>query len=136
MTQASKGSPRRGGVERRLARHGGLTYLEIPTIAPRQSAAFYEHVLGWTTEERASDDIRFRDPGGHLIGRWVTGRESHTNPGLLPYCYVDDIKEAVRSAQDFGGEVIEGPRPEGDVKVARVSDPAGNVIGLWQAAAD
>jgi hypothetical protein len=28
---------------------------------------------------------------------------------------------------------VEGPRPEGNLKVAQVSDPTGNVIGLWQA---
>jgi predicted enzyme related to lactoylglutathione lyase len=35
------------GVDASLARHGGLSYLEIPAIDPRQSAAFYEKVVGW-----------------------------------------------------------------------------------------
>jgi predicted enzyme related to lactoylglutathione lyase len=126
-------SSRSKEVEDRLARHGGLTYLEIPAVEPRRSAAFYEHVLDWTTEERADNDIRFRDPGGDLIGRWVKERDVHARPGLLPYCYVDDIDNAVRRAVTWGGEIIEGPRPEGNLRVAHVRDPAGNVIGLWQA---
>ena len=34
------------GVETRLARHGGLSYLHIPAVDVRQSAAFYEQVFG------------------------------------------------------------------------------------------
>jgi len=29
-----------------LAKHGHLSYLEIPAMDPRQSAAFYERVFG------------------------------------------------------------------------------------------
>jgi hypothetical protein len=35
------------GVEPRLVRNGGLSYLEIPAVDTRGSAAFYENVLGW-----------------------------------------------------------------------------------------
>jgi predicted enzyme related to lactoylglutathione lyase len=63
-----------GGVDARLARHGGLSYLEIPALDPRRSAAFYEKVLGWNVREPGTDEPRFDDPSGHLIGRWVTGR--------------------------------------------------------------
>jgi hypothetical protein len=35
------------GEDASLAWHGGLSYLEIPAIDPRQSAAFYEKVVGW-----------------------------------------------------------------------------------------
>lgn len=122
-----------GEVEERLARHGGLTYLEIPTLAPARSAAFYEQVLGWVTEERAPGDFRFRDPDGYLIGRWVLGRQGHSMPGLLPYFYVNDIDQALERAAVHGGQVIEEPRPEGNLRVAQVRDPAGNLLGLWQA---
>jgi predicted enzyme related to lactoylglutathione lyase len=120
-------------AENQLSRHGGLTYLEVPTLVPAESAAFYEHVLGWTVEERGPEDLRFRDPDGHLIGRWMKGRDIHASPGLVPYFYVDDIDEAVRQVAARGGEVVEGPRPEGNLRVAQVRDPAGNLLGLWQA---
>ena len=120
------------GVEARLARHGGLSYLEIPAIDPRQSAVFYEKVLGWNVEWRSSDDPRFGDGTGHLIGRWVTGRAISREPGLLPYIYVDRIDDAVERVATHGGEVIKAPYPEGNLWVATVRDPADNVIGLWQ----
>src|SRR5437899_1310218 len=90
------------GVEARLARHGGLSYLEIPAIDPRQSAVFYEKVLGWNVEWRSSDDPRFGDATGHLIGRWVTGRAISREPGLLPYLYVTRIDDAVERVRAQG----------------------------------
>src|SRR5947209_4978041 len=70
------------GVDARVARHGGLSYLEIPATDLRQSAAFYENALGWNLDWRGSDDCRFQDTTGHLIGHWVTGRAVSREPGL------------------------------------------------------
>jgi predicted enzyme related to lactoylglutathione lyase len=124
------------GVDARLARHGGLSYLEIPAVDRRQSAAFYGQVLGWSIERRETGDPRFEDATGHLIGRWVTGRATSREPGLLAYFYVDDIDDAVGRVAAHGGEVVEAPYPEGNLWVAKVRDPAGNVIGLWQERVD
>ncbi len=122
------------GVGARLARHGGLSYLEIPAVDARRSAAFYEKVLGWNLRERDTDDPRFDDATGHLVGRWVTGRAISREPGLLPFMYVDHIDDAVERVAAHVGEVIKAPYPEGNLWVATVRDPAGNVIGLWQEA--
>jgi predicted enzyme related to lactoylglutathione lyase len=119
-------------VDARLAKHGALSYLELPAIDPRQSALFYERAVGWKIEWRAGDDPRFADPTGHLIGRWVTGRASAREPGLLPYIYVDHIDDAVERVTLHGGEVVKAPYPEGNLWVATIRDPAGNMIGLWQ----
>jgi uncharacterized protein len=121
-----------GGVDATLARHGGLSYLEIPALDPRQSAAFYEKVLGWRIRHPDTDDPRFSDATGHLIGCWVTDRPIAREPGLLPYIYVDHIDDAVKRVAAHGGQVVKGPYAEGNLRVATVRDPAGNVIGLWQ----
>jgi uncharacterized protein len=125
---ASTGS----GVDARLARHGGLSYLEIPALDARRSAAFYAEVLGWNLREQDTDDPRFSDATGHLIGRWRTDRAAAREPGLLPYIYVSHIDDAVERAVTHGGEVVKPPYPEGNLWVATIRDPAGNVIGLWQ----
>ena len=121
------------GVDARVARHGGLSYLEIPAVDPRRSAAFYEQVLGWSVQERDADDFRFEDATGHLIGRWVIGRAISREPGLLPYMYVDRIDEAIGRVAAQGGAVVKAPYAEGNLWVATVRDPTGNLIGLWQA---
>ena len=120
------------GVDARLARHGGLSYLEIPAVDPQQSATFYGQVFGWRIRRSETDDPRFEDPTGHLIGRWVAGRASSREPGLLPYIYVDRIDDAVGRVVVHGGEVLQATYAEGNLWVATVRDPAGNVIGLWQ----
>jgi predicted enzyme related to lactoylglutathione lyase len=120
------------GVDASLTRHGGLSYLEIPATDLRRSAGFYEQVLGWKVEWRSSEDPRFADRTGHLIGRWVTGRAIAREPGLLPYMYVDRIDDAVAGVTAHGGEVVRAPYAEGNLWVATVRDPAGNLIGLWQ----
>ena len=124
-----------GGVDATLARHGGLSYLEIPAADARRSASFYQKVLDWNVSGADTDRPKFQDQTGHLIGRWVTGRAISREPGLVPYFYVDHIDEVVKRAEANGGKVIEGPRPEGNLSVATVRDPAGNVIGLWEEAA-
>ena len=48
------------GVGATLARHGGLSYLEIPAIKARLSAAFYEEVFGWKIRESDTDDPGLR----------------------------------------------------------------------------
>jgi len=132
MAEKNHEQARSSGVGASLARHGGLSYLEIPALDARQSAAFYEKVLGWNLRAHDTDDPRFEDATGHLIGRWVTGRVISREPGLLPYIYVDHLDDAVERAAAHGGEVVTAPYPEGNLWVATVRDPAGNIIGLWQ----
>jgi predicted enzyme related to lactoylglutathione lyase len=120
------------GVDSRLARHGGLSYLEIPAVDVQQSAAFYEQVLNWSLDRRETGDPRFEDATGHLIGRWVTGRALSREPGLLAYFYVAHIDDAVGRVVANGGKVVQAPFREGNLWVATVRDPAGNLIGLWQ----
>jgi predicted enzyme related to lactoylglutathione lyase len=134
MTQKHHENTRNSGpgVDPRLARHGGLSYLEIPALDARLLAAFYEKVLSWNLREPDAEDPRFDESSGHLIGRWVTGRAISRDPGLMPYFYVDRIDVAVDGVLAHGGEVVRAPYTEGDLWVAAVRDPAGNLIGLWQ----
>jgi predicted enzyme related to lactoylglutathione lyase len=136
MTQNNEPHTQSGeaNVDPSLARNGGLSYLEIPALDVRRSAAFYANVLGWKVVDTESNAPRFSDPSGHLIGRWISGRVISREPGLLPYFYVDRVVEAVSRAAATGGEMIKPPHAEGNLLVATIRDPAGNVIGLWQQA--
>jgi predicted enzyme related to lactoylglutathione lyase len=114
--------------ENPLARHGGLSYLHIPAADLHQSAAFYSSVLGWKIDERAS---RFADRDGLLIGGFGVG-PAQREERIVCYFYVDDLEAAVALATAAGGEVESPPKDQPDIRVARVRDPAGNLIGLWQ----
>src|SRR5258706_10819216 len=68
-----------GGGTNPLARHGGVSYLEIPALDPRRSADFYARVFGWQIDQRTSDDFRFSDGAGLLIGRFALGSVASRN---------------------------------------------------------
>src|SRR5262245_56506996 len=75
MAEYVKGCQRENsGVGKRLARHGHVSYLEIPAADAENSAAFYEAVFGWAVERRENGQRSFDDGSGDLIGRWVTSR--------------------------------------------------------------
>jgi predicted enzyme related to lactoylglutathione lyase len=135
MAQSDSGQrpDRATGVDASLARPGGLSYLEIPATDLQRSAAFYEKVLGWKVEWRKADDPRFGDQTGHLIGRWVSKKAVFDGPAIVPYFYIERIDDVVGRVTANGGELVKGPYPEGDLWIATARDPAGNLIGLWQA---
>jgi len=120
------------GVEARLARHGGLSYLHIPAVDVHQSAAFYEQVFGWKIHGRDTARPGFDGGTGHVSGAWVTDQAISREPGLLPYIYVDRIDDTIEQVEAQGGEIVKAPYPEGNLWVATFRDPAGNVLGLWQ----
>jgi uncharacterized protein len=122
-------------VENRLARHGHVSYLEIPAVDPEKSAAFYEAVFGWSIRRGDAGHLSFDDRSGDLIGRWVAGHAVSREPGLLPFIYVDRIDEIVAGVVMHGGEIVKPLYPEGNLWVATIRDPAGNVMGIWQARA-
>jgi predicted enzyme related to lactoylglutathione lyase len=123
-------------VDTTLTRHGGLTYLEIPATDPAESAEFYQSVVGWKTDLTDPKHARFSDPTGHLIGRFITTRSANQEPGMIPYIYVDRLADAVAMIAAHGGAVVKPVYPEGNLFVAVIRDPAGNVVGLWQEAED
>jgi len=119
-------------VDGLLARHGGLSYLEIPAIDVRLSAAFYQDVFGWKLRGEDPDQPKFSDQTGHLIGKWVTGRAISRRPGLLPFIYVGHIDDVVKRVVPNGGEIVKAPYREGNLWVSLIRDPAGSILGVWQ----
>lgn len=109
-----------------------LTYLEIPATDPQRSARFYEAICGWKIEQRSERDFRLSDDSAHLIGRWLPDRGSAGDTGLFPFYSVDDVRAAIARVAEYGGTVVEPPRLEGDTLIARLRDPAGNALGIWQ----
>lgn len=81
--------------------------------------------------QERSDGFRFADRDGLLIGGFGPG-PAQREERLVCYFYVEEIHAAMARATAAGGEVVAPPAAQGDIYVARVRDPAGNLIGLWQ----
>lgn len=113
-------------------RNGKICYLEIPARDVRRSADFYAKVFGWRLRQRGDGSTAFDDAVGEVSGTWVLGRKAWSEPGLLVYIMVDSVARTVDAVVANGGVVaqpIGGDAPE---ITARFTDPAGNLIGLYQ----
>jgi predicted enzyme related to lactoylglutathione lyase len=116
-------------VEDRVARPGGISYLEVPCSDGDRAGEFYRGVFGWQ-----ADGTRFADGTGHVIGHFVQHRAPTEEAGIRPYVFVTDVDDALARATSHGGTAVEPPYPEGNLRVATFRDPFGNVIGVWQEA--
>ena len=62
----------------------------------------------------------------------MVGREAWTGrPGLLVYVMVDDAAATVAAIEANGGEIVQAIRMDRR-RSRRGSDPAGNVMGIYQ----
>jgi predicted enzyme related to lactoylglutathione lyase len=118
------------GVEASVARPGGISYLALPAVNIRESAEFYRDVLGWQLRGDPGSPS-FADGTGHVIGHFRTDMAAVGDKGIRPYVYVSDLEATVRAAAQRGAGILAAPYTEGSLRIAAITDPAGNVIGIW-----
>jgi predicted enzyme related to lactoylglutathione lyase len=112
--------------------NGKICYVEIPTNDIKHSAAFYQAVFGWQIRTRGNGSIAFDDTVGQVSGSWVLGRKPAEVPGLLIYIMVDSVAGSCDAVIANGGKIVQPIGMDAPEITARFSDPAGNVIGLYQ----
>jgi uncharacterized protein len=112
--------------------NGKVCYIEIPALDINASASFYEKIFGWQIRQRGDGKLAFDDAVGEVSGTWVTGRPPSTQPGLLIYIMVDSVAAASERVIANGGKIVQPIGMDSPEITARFSDPAGNVIGLYQ----
>ncbi len=112
--------------------NGKVCYIEIPALDVDASSSFYRSVFGWNTRKRGDGSLAFDDSVGEVSGTWVLGRKAMTEPGLLIYIMVDSVATTVESIVAHGGKIVQPIGMDAPEITARFSDPAGNVIGLYQ----
>ena len=114
-----------------MARPGGVSYLRIPARDVAQSVEFYRAVFGWRLRGTPQAPS-FSDGTGHVIGHWRTDLPVAGEAGVLPYIYVTDLDATLRAATGRGGELVTPAYQEGNLWIAVIRDPAGNIVGIWQ----
>jgi len=112
--------------------NGKVCYIEIPAVDVLLSASFYKKVFGWQIRERSNGRIAFDDTVGEVSGTWVVGRSPATEIGLLVYIMVDNVTSTIKSIISHGGQIVQPIGVDAPEITARFSDPAGNVLGLYQ----
>lgn len=112
--------------------NGKICYLEIPATDIDRSVAFYKDAFGWQIRRRGDGQLAFDDAVNEVSGSWVTERPPQSEPGLLIYIMVKDIHAAVRAVISNGGSIVQEVGVDAPEITARFTDPAGNVLGLYQ----
>jgi predicted enzyme related to lactoylglutathione lyase len=113
--------------------NGKICYIELPATDIATSASFYKTVFGWSVREREDGSVSFDDGVGEVSGAWVTGRQPATaTNGLMISIMVFDMLQTVEAVVANGGRIVQAPDMNARDKVALFSDPAGNVLSLYQ----
>ncbi len=111
-----------------------VTQFQILSKAPEETARFYSTVFGWSVDANNPMGYRRIDTGsadGIQGGIWPAPPQS---PNLVKlFIAVDDVKSAVRKAEELGAKLIIPPAvlPEGD-EMAVLQDPQGMAFGVWR----
>jgi len=113
-------------------RNGKICYIEIPAIDIDRSVSFYETVFGWNTRKRGDGATAFDDTVNEVSGTWVLNRKPMTEVGLLVYIMVDSVEQTIDMVLANGGKLIQPIGMDAPEITARFTDPAGNIIGLYQ----
>ena len=112
--------------------NGKICYIEIPAADVQRSSEFYQRVFGWNIRKRGDGAVAFDDGVGQVSGSWRLGRPPSTTVGLLFYIMVDSVAAAIEAVVANGGKIVQPIGADAPEITARFSDPAGNVIGLYQ----
>jgi predicted enzyme related to lactoylglutathione lyase len=112
--------------------NGKICYVEIPAVDVGASVRFYQEVFGWQVRQRGDGSIAFDDTVGEVSGTWVTGRPPSREPGILIYIMVDSVAATTDAVVANGGKIVQPIGMDAPEITARFSDPAGNVLGLYQ----
>jgi predicted enzyme related to lactoylglutathione lyase len=112
--------------------NGKICYVEMPAIDIRASADFYHTVFGWMTRTRGDGALAFDDGVGEVSGVWTTRFKAAEGPGMLIYIMVDDIQTTIEAIEANGGKIVQPVGMDAPEITARFSDPAGNILGIFQ----
>jgi Predicted enzyme related to lactoylglutathione lyase len=112
--------------------NGKICYVEFPAVDVTKSAEFYAKVFSWGIRKRGDGQTAFDDSVGQVSGTWVTGRKPAGEPGLLLYVMVDDVAATIDDVIAHGGKLVQPVGADAPEITARIKDPAGNTIGLYQ----
>jgi predicted enzyme related to lactoylglutathione lyase len=112
--------------------NGKICYIEIPATDINASADFYKSVFGWNVRTRGDGHLAFDDGVGQVSGTWISGRPPMTEIGLLIYIMVDSVTATVGKVMAAGGKIVQPVGGDAPEITARFTDPAGNILGLYQ----
>jgi hypothetical protein len=112
--------------------NGKICYIELPAKSIEESSSFYHNVFGWEIRKRGDGSIAFDDIVYQVSGTWRTDRKPYTEIGILVYIMVFDMEATIKLIEENGGKIVQPVGADLPEITARFTDPAGNILGLYQ----
>ncbi len=112
---------------------GTFVHLDLTVPDAPGMRDFYAAVVGWKPEPLGEDWMMLAPDGTPATGIChARGENADLPPQWLAYIAVDDLDASLSAARDHGGEVVAGPKGEGEGSYAVIRDPEGAVLALIQ----
>lgn len=114
--------------------HHPVAFFEIISEDAPRLRDFYTHLFGWTVE---TDDDGYglvdTGAGEDAVTGGIGPSMAPGDTGVKIYVKTDALEETLDSARSLGSTVYLEPMdlPGGFGRIAVVSDPDGNPVGLW-----
>ena len=112
--------------------NGKICYIGIPAVNIEESSTFYHEIFGWKLKKRGDGSVTFDDGIGEVSGTWLLGQKSAAEPGVMVSIMVDSIAETIDRIIARDCKIIKQMAISEHEMIAWFSDPAGNVLGLYQ----
>ena len=115
---------------------GEYTHIEIPADDTARAQRFYQGVFGWQFQAMEGYPEYFlytTAAGENGVGGAIGKRDVSAPHQIRNYVDVDSVDEAVATATELGGSVVE-PKAEvpGQGWYAVITDTEGNEFAVWQ----
>ena len=121
-----------------------VQHFDFPVDDEEKAKHFYEHIFGWKITDITVGEMTYHmiqtgtvDENGqgneaNVIGGGFYKRSGDSDKGVV-YATVDSIDETVKIAEEHGAK-LSMPKNEipGMGYAAKITDPDGNEIGLWE----
>jgi predicted enzyme related to lactoylglutathione lyase len=113
---------------------GAMTWNDLITPDPAESAKFYGDLFAWTTDEiPGANGYRVIKNGDRANGGMMPldPRMGSTPPNWMPYFGHEDVDRLLEEVSGLGGQVFNGPMrmPQGSIAV--LGDPLGAAFAVW-----
>lgn len=114
-------------------RPGAWCHVEIPTTKPTEAQRFYGKLFGWKFQPVPEMDYTLYETPKGGIGGGLWTPAAGLPRQVINYVLVKDIAPVLRNIERYGGRTV---KPQAEVPgagwFALVSDPDGNIFGLWK----
>jgi uncharacterized protein len=116
---------------------GKFVWFEYVSTAAKKAQAFYGEVLGWRVQDVPMGPTPYQmiAVGDKTVGGYAEPAVAGTPPHWISHLRVASAADTVAAVKRAGGKVLQDATKVGDYgTMARIADPLGGALCLWQPA--